>query len=76
MTIGYIGDGSTIAPECMPGDQLTQDATGNYICATTVTAPAPSAGLTIAGDTVSLSLPMIMIPIGLLVAFAIMGAKR
>lgn len=69
MTIGSIGDG-TIAtiPDCMPGDSLTQDASGNYVCIT----PTP----TVVGGTLNLSLPTILIPIGLLVAFAVMGARK
>lgn len=69
MNIGFIGDASTIAPDCMAGDQLTQDAAGNFLCI----APQPTS---IGGGNLNLSIPTILIPIGLLVVFAIMGAKR
>ena len=86
MTIGYIGDcvvgsvdanGNTIAscgdplpgggislpPTCMPGDTLT-DATGSWICAP----GAPS--------SFSLGSMGVLIPVGLLIVFAVMGARK
>lgn len=76
MTIGYIGDSTVQTAPCPSLEQLQGIVDLNDPC------QAANAGLTPPGDVVGQETvlggldPTILLPIGLLVVFALMGARR
>ena len=76
MTIGYIGDTTVATAPCPSLEQLQGIVDLNDPC------QAANAGLTPPGDVVG-AVPVasglsmaVLIPVGLLLVFAVMGAKR